>query len=270
MLEITKMLVEAAGQAAEKLEQLGDSGRKYVKRGASGDLSLMGDVVSEDTIINYLKNSLDSFTVVTEEKGILKIGKGKARDYFVIDPIDGSSNYKVGLAPYTVSIAVSNSRFMSGIYSGVVYEASSGKYFWAEKNNGAYFLNSRICRRESRKDSFIVSINFSHSNAGKMASFLKNIFKKDVKIRAIGSASWEACLVAKGILDAYVEAWNRLRVVDIAAALLVLRESGIPVILDLENRDRDPILDLKERVSFIASYSDKLLDEILSALKKEH
>lgn len=266
MLEITKTMIEAAEKAAEALEQIGERGKRYVSRGASGDISLVGDRVSEEKIINYLRNSIDSFTIVSEEKGLLDFGKGEKQDYFIIDPIDGSNNYRIGLAPYTISIAVSNSQSMNGIYSGVVYEVTSGRYFWAEKNKGAYFMRKRVHKSEPREKPFIVSINFSHSGAGKLVSMLKELLKNEIKIRALGSASWEACLVAKGIFDAFIEGWNRLRIVDIAAASIILKESNIPFIYDKNNIHKNPELDLKKKISFIASGSKELMQTTLNLL----
>ena len=266
MLEVTKIMIEAAEKAAEVLVQLGDEGRKYTGKGASGDISLVGDRASEETIIKYLKNSLDNLTIVTEERGSLSFGKGGKQRYFIIDPIDGSSNYRVGLVPYTVSIAVSSSQFINDVYSGVVYEVSTGKYFWAEKNNGAYFLRRRIYNWGSREKPFIISINFSDSRAGKLASILKNHLKNDIKIRALGSASWEACLVANNKLDAFIEGWNHLRVIDIAAASIILKESNILFTYDKLDTDKNPVINLEERISFIASNSKELMQIILYSL----
>lgn len=259
-------MLEATELASEKLRQLGDEGKKYSGIGASGDVSLVGDRISEESIINYLKDSLDSFVIVSEEKGFLKVGKGEKQKYFIIDPIDGSNNYRIGLSPYTISIAVSSSRFMNDIYSGIVYDISTGRYFWAEKNNGAYFLKKRIYTCKYEKKPYVISINFSNSEAGRLASSLKEYLKNNIKIRSLGSASWEACLVANNVLDAFIEAWNHLRVIDIAAASIILKESNTSFRFSLKEKDKNLEISFDKRISLLSFTSQKLMQIILSLL----
>ena len=97
------------------------------------------DIKAEKTIIEELSKARKNYSILSEEDGS-KIGKDK-NNIWIIDPIDGTTNYLHGVPHFAISIALKSN---NEIISGVIYDPIKDEMFYAEKNNGAYYNNKRI------------------------------------------------------------------------------------------------------------------------------
>ena len=102
------------------------------------------DIKAEKIIIEELSKARKNYSILSEEDGS-KIGKDK-NNIWIIDPIDGTTNYLHGVPHFAISIALKSN---NEIISGVIYDPIKDEMFYAEENNGAYYNNQRI--RVSKK-----------------------------------------------------------------------------------------------------------------------
>jgi len=184
-------------------------------------------------------------------------GHGPRR--WVIDPIDGTHNAVMGIPFYSVSLAVGRDS-LEGVRHALLMDLVSGDVISASKGRGA-FLNGRpiATRRCGRHPASLIYLG-RHADP---ASFER--VSRCKRVRAMGCASLEMALVAKGQFDAYY--YNsrmpeaRIRVIDIAASVLILREAGGEAV-DLDGRRLDMPFDLSTRSNFLA-YGDQAAREVM-------
>ena len=108
------------------------------------------DTKAEKIIIEELSKARKNYSILSEEDGS-KVGKDK-NNIWIIDPIDGTTNYLHGVPHFAISIALKSN---NEIISGVIYDPIKDEMFYAEKNNGAYFNNQRI--KVSKKNKLITA-----------------------------------------------------------------------------------------------------------------
>jgi len=230
-----------------------DMGRT-VDIGADGTPTKYVDKIAEDVAIKLLKKSETKVNLLSEEAGFLDFG-GKYT--FVLDPVDGTRNAYRGIPFYAVSLAIGISK-ISDVEYGIVKNIPTGDVFVAEKGHGAFFNNKRIAVPEVPDKELLSSLTLG-INFDKVTLSLA---KKD-KVRSLGSASLEMCMVAIGALDFYVIGKEYLRVIDIAASTLILREAG-GVVTNILGEQLDMPLSLDERTSVIAACNEDVIRKILS------
>jgi len=218
----------------------GDFGKR-VGTGAYGFKTSAIDKIAEETVLAELEGSNESLNVLSEEAGFVDRG-GELT--LVLDPVDGTHNAERGLPIFSTSMAIGKSS-MKGATHALVRELVSGRTYYAARGKGAYLDGRRIhVRRYDLKDSmFMVYL-------GKNAHDLSyGVAKMSRRVRSLGAASLDMCMVATGASDLYYmnSAAKRaeLRVVDIAASALILREAGGEV-LDLDRRSLDMPYDAKQ------------------------
>jgi len=256
----------AAAEALKVLEE--GTGAKEQGKGSGGDISLLGDLVAEQTAISYLQEKIGSFKVVSEEIGEKTFGD-RGSYTFIIDPLDGSRNYKRGAPFFTVSIAAARGETIEDVVGGVVYAPLLNMEFYALKGRGAY-LNGKKIEAKTSGDGLegkIIAVSFPPK-----ASFLPSIFVSRLAVhglalRMLGSASLELAMLASGSIDAYIDAWGIMRIVDIAAAQLIAREAGAYTLIGGKDGN-PPLLSLKERV-YILVATGRDLAERLASLYRE-
>jgi len=238
-----------------------DIASRSLGRNISGDITRYIDIVSEKSIIDFLKKSLKSFSILSEEAGFRKYGA----DYplIIMDPIDGSFNASRGIPLFSISIAVAYGDTINDIVFGAVCNIATGDIYTGYKDKGAY-LNNILIERNTKGFRPVVSIALSQNIYPKMNKFIRRSLDKGWKIRVIGSSSLEICMVADGSIDAYIDIRNMLRISDIAASILILNESKGRIY----NRSIFNEVFLGEkRYNIVAANSQSLLDEILAVLE---
>jgi fructose-1,6-bisphosphatase/inositol monophosphatase family enzyme len=222
--------------------------------GAGGDVTKFIDKLAEDTALDIIKKSKLKINLLSEEAGFVD-NNGKYT--FVLDPVDGTRNAYRGIPFYAVSLAIGKSK-MSDVEYAIVKNIPTGDTFIAEKSNGAFFNKKRICVPEVPHKQILSSLALGN-NFDKVTISLA---KKD-KVRSLGSASLEMCMVAIGALDFYVIGKEYIRIVDIAASTLILREAG-GFVKNIFGEELDMPFNLDERSSVVAACNQELIKKIIS------
>ena len=217
--------------------------------GADGTPTKYIDKVAEDIAINYIKKLKTKINILSEEAGFLDYNG----DYtFVIDPIDGTRNAVRGIPLYSISLGVGKHK-LEDIEFGIVYTA--------EKGNGAFFNKKRISTPDLPDKEIIFS--FSNWNIFQNDIFEFNIYDK---LRSLGCASIEMCMVASGALDLYVVSEEYLRVTDIAAAYLIVKEAG-GFVTNIKVNKLNINLNLDNRTSVITACNTDMIKRIINRCK---
>ena len=231
---------------------------RTVDIGADGTPTKYIDKIAEDVAIKLLKKSETKINLLSEEAGFLDFG-GKYT--FVLDPVDGTRNAYRGIPFYAVSLAIGISK-ISDVEYGIVKNIPTGDVFVAEKGRGA-FLNGKqiqVCDVPSKDmlSSLTLGKNYDRTTL--------SLAKKNI-VRSLGSASLEMCMVAVGGLDFYVLGNEYLRVIDIAASTLIVREAA-GFVKNISGDELDMNLTLDERTSVIAACSEELIHNLILKHKK--
>ena len=226
---------------------------KTIGIGADGSPTSYIDKVAEDVALAILEKSAVKANLLSEEKGFVDFG---GTSVFVLDPVDGTRNAYRGIPFYSVSLAIGTSK-ISDIEYGIVKNIPTGDVFTAEKHQGAFLNNTRIRVCEMPSAEMLSSISL-----GKNYTLRAGTLSKKGNIRSFGSASLEMCMVALSALDFYFVGRDILRVVDIAAATLIVREAG-GVVKTITGENLDMDFDLVGRTSVLAGCSEKLIRDLL-------
>ncbi len=222
--------------------------------GADGTLTKYVDKLAEDVAIKFIKKADMGINILSEEAGFLDFG---GEYTFVLDPVDGTRNAYRGIPFYSVSLGIGKSR-LSNVEYGIVKNIPTGEVFFAEKEYGAFLNKKRISVPDVPAKEILSSITLGKN----FDSLTLSLAKKGV-VRSLGSASLEMCMVAMGALDFYVIGKEYLRVTDIAASTLIMREAG-GVVTDIHGEELDMSLSLDDRTSVIAACSEELIHKIIS------
>lgn len=195
-------------------------------KAGAGDVVSEADRASESLIIRRIRAARPDDGIIAEESG--KSG-GTSGLTWIIDPLDGSSNYAHGAAPFAVSIAVCDAVAgrRLGPLAGVVNDPIHGEVFRAARNSGATLNDAPLRRRPGRAlDGALVGTGLAHTHALRAAQLtvLARLIPHVGDLRRSGSAAVDLCWVAAGRIEAFFQ--PGLKVWDYAAAQLVITESG--------------------------------------------
>jgi myo-inositol-1(or 4)-monophosphatase len=203
------IMIKAAEKASKNLvRDFGEIEKLQVSIKGPTDFVSSADLKAEKIIIEELKKARPNYSLVSEEDGS-EINKDK-KNTWIIDPIDGTTNFLHGVPHFAISIAL---RSENEIVSGVIYDPIKDEMFYAEKENGAFFNNQRI--KVSKKKEI---------NSCLFATGGKSKIEIDLPIRKSGSAALDIAYVAAGRYDGYFQ--NDLNLWDIAAGIIILKEAG--------------------------------------------
>jgi fructose-1,6-bisphosphatase/inositol monophosphatase family enzyme len=256
MIEDLKLIARKVREAERALPRDYDRGQ-VLRQGADGTPTLSVDQVAEDVIVDFVKERKLPYNILSEEAGLID---RKQKRTLVIDPIDGTHNSVAGVPFYSVSLAI-GTKSMEDTQAGLVMNLITGDAYLAEKGKGASKNDLPIRVRPYLPYSSLVLVYL-----GRYASADNfNVARGAARSRAFGCASLEMCMVAEGKADGYYmncEVRERsIRVIDIAASALILREAGGDVV-DLGGRRLDMKFDLEDRQNILA-YGDEKLKEVV-------
>ena len=207
------IMIKASEKASKVLiRDFGEVEKLQVSAKGPLDFVSSADTKAEKIIINELNKSKKKYSIISEEDGS-KINEDKD-NVWIIDPIDGTTNFLHGVPHFAISIALKSN---NEIVSGLIYDPIKDEMFYAEKNNGAYFNNQRI--RVGKKQNLENCLFATGGNSGE-----KNITKNDIAIRRTGSAALDMAYVAAGRFDGYFQ--KNLNIWDIAAGIIMIKEAG--------------------------------------------
>jgi len=239
----TSIAARAAGVLVAGLDR---ARAEVVTKSSRTDLVTDIDRASEQLIVEALRRARPDDAVLAEEGG----GHAGTSGYrWVIDPVDGTTNYVYGHPPYAVSIALEDAE---GALVGVVHDAASDEVFTAVRGGGAT-LDGRPIRCSSTVElpEALVATGFSYDagRRGRQAQVLRAVLPAVRDIRRHGAASVDLCWVACGRVDAFYE--RGLAPWDLAAGGLVARESGARTV-DLDGGPASPAFVLAAPPALVA------------------
>ena len=240
------IMIKASEKASKALiRDFGELEKLQVSSKGPSDFVTNADVKAEKIIIEELIKSKRNYSIISEESE-KKIINDKD-NVWIIDPIDGTTNFLHGVPHFAISIALKSK---NEIVTGLIYDPIKDEMFYAEKNNGAYCNNQRI--RVSNKKNLE---NCLFATGGKHTEEVK--IKKNITIRKSGSAALDMAYVAAGKFDGYFQ--KNLNIWDIAAGIVLVKEAG-GIINDIDIRK-------EENIKVLASSSeinDKLIQNLIN------
>ena len=230
-------------------------------RGAGGDISKAIDMAAEKSVLDYLRESGFGCTVLGEECGQVEICGGGP--YVVMDAIDGTANAVRGFPFYCSSLAYAEGYSLGEVTAGVVKNLASGRTYWAVQGGGAFADGARIRAARGEEGYTILGLNLS----GATPEMLERVrpLTETSHVRHMGANALEMAVFSEGLMDAYVDVRDKIRIQDIAAGYLLVRESG-GLLLDGAMEPLDADLAYTTRVSFVAAADREMADHIASKI----
>lgn len=232
--ENIKLMLQVAYEAAACIKEdfYTISGLKIQKKGLK-DFVTKTDLKAEEILLSYLKSERPSYAFLSEESGEVKSDKLDECEFrWIIDPIDGTFNFIHNNPNFAISIALEHLiPHKNRIVSSLIYLPITQEIFWAEKDKGAYYIDSRGTQSKLNVSQRIefeelsVIINFLEKvDTKQKEQFLNYIIKNHCQIRISGSAVIDLAYLASGKHDLLIQA--NLHPWDIAAGLLLIQEAG--------------------------------------------
>ena len=217
-------MVKACRKASRYLiRDFGEIEKLQVSIKGPGDFVTSSDKKVEKIIIEELEKARPSYSILSEEIG--EVNKDKEFKW-IIDPIDGTSNFLHGIPHFAISIGLEHNK---EIISGIIYDPIKDEMFAAEKGNGAYVNNQRIrvSSRSNLKDCIIFTGGPRANDKSKdliFEEYKKISLKVNTAIRKLGSAALDMAYVASGRCDGFLQ--RNLNYWDIAAGIILVKEAG--------------------------------------------
>jgi myo-inositol-1(or 4)-monophosphatase len=219
------IMYKACMKASKSLiRDFGEIENLQVSSKGPGDFVSSADKRTEKIIIDELLKAHPDYGILCEEAG--QINKKNKTNRWIVDPIDGTSNFLNGIPQFAISIGYEEN---NEIKNGIIYDPIKNEFFFAESGSGAFLNNSRI--RVSKKKNLKQSL--IGTGGPRSNSKLKNeIFQEYIEVskiiemplRKFGSASLDLANVACGRFDGF---WQReLNYWDIAAGMIIVKEAG--------------------------------------------
>ena len=194
-----------------------------VDQKAKNDLVTTADLALEAFLVNQIRELFPD-DVIWAEENHPKPEELNQR-VWIIDPIDGTTNFSHGFAPYCVSIALWDK---TELVMGVVYELAHNQCFYATKGQGAYLNGSPLqISTRSKPEESLIATGFPYTEFSLVDPFLallKLLFRETHGVRRAGAASYGLCAVAAGWVEGFFE--QGLKAWDVAAGGLIVQEAG--------------------------------------------
>ena len=203
------IMIRAAEKASKILKRdFGEIENLQVSKKGPKDFVTNSDKKVEKVLIDELLKYKKNYTIISEEKGLID-NKDK-ENVWIIDPIDGTTNFLHGVPHFCISIALQS---YGEIISGVIFDPIKDELFYAEKNQGSYLNNSRarVSKKRNLEDCLFCSNDMS-------------VIKTNLSFRITGSAALDLAYVSVGRFDGYFQ--NNLNIWDVAAGYLIVKEAG--------------------------------------------
>ena len=253
------VMVKACKKASKNLiRDFGEVEKLQVSLKGPGDFVSAADKKAEKILIEELQKARPDYAILSEEIGLIK---NKSEEFkWIIDPIDGTTNFLHGVPHFCISLALEKK---GEIICGIIFDTIKDELFSAEKGNGSYLNNQRmrVSSRSKLEDSIIFTggpkrgandYNLSLEEYKRFSIALK------VPIRKMGSAALDMAYVAAGRCDGF---WQRnLNYWDIATGIILIREAG-GYVTDIEGNQN--FLNNKT----ILATNSKISEEMIKLLK---
>jgi myo-inositol-1(or 4)-monophosphatase len=261
------VMQRAAHKAAPRLRRdFGEVEQLQVSRKGPADFVSMADKRAEQTIVEELRTARPDWGMLLEEGGEIEGNPDKPR--WIVDPLDGTTNFLHGIPHFAISIAVEERKAGGGreISHGLVYQPLTDESFWAEKGRGAWLQDARL-RVSARRDlnESVIGTGMPHcgrGDAARWASIYAAVGPQVSGVRRFGSAALDFAWVAAGRMDGFWE--DDLDIWDAAAGVLLVKEAG-GFVTDYRGSDRS--FDRREYVAGSSAIHSKLQKLVAGALR---
>ena len=218
------VMVNACRKASKNLiRDFGEVEKLQVSIKGPGDFVTMTDKRVEKILIDELQQARSNYSILSEEIGEIK---NDEEFKWIIDPIDGTSNFLHGIPHFGISVALEKNK---EIICGIIFDPIKNEIFSTEKGNGSYLNNQRIrvAARKKLEDCVLFTGGPRQTSKNKevaLEEYKKFSSKVLIPIRKMGSASLDMAYVAAGRCDGF---WQRdLNYWDVAAGILLVKEAG--------------------------------------------
>ena len=234
------IMIKAAEKASKSIiRDFGEVEKLQVSKKGPYDFVTKTDKQVEKILIEELSKIKKNYSFLSEEVGTIK-NKDK-ENVWIIDPIDGTTNFLHGIPHFAICIALQSK---GEIVSGLIFDPIKDEMYYSEKNKGAFLNNQRL--RVSKKSSLDDCL-FSSNHEGVKFS--------DFNMRYSGCAALDLAYVASGRLDGFFH--NKINLWDVAAGALMVEEAG-GVVNDL-NKFSNNNINIRASSGVI---SDKMLEKL--------
>ena len=257
---LMNVMLGAARKAGRSLARdFGEVQQLQVSLKGPANFVSAADTRAEEILYKELSHARPGYSFLFEERGAVD---GADRTHrFIIDPLDGTTNFLHGIPLFAISIALERD---GELVAGLIYNPASAEVFTAERGKGAY-LNDRRLRVAARTElaDCVLVTGIPHRGKPDHDVFLREaqaVMAASAGIRRTGAAALDLAWVAAGRFDGY---WERnLRAWDLAAGIVILREAG-GFVSDIDGKDR--MLDKGSVIAGNEAIHRKLLKLIKSA-----
>lgn len=241
----------------------------YSTENVAGHRSLIIDIRAEDIIVKNLQELGIGGQVISEETGHISLDGSETPYTFIIDPLDGSTNYKKGIPFSCISVGISNDfeRFSyESLKYGIIYDFNSKTIY--EIINGKLYVNGTTFTRSSSDQPLVIS----YYNYGKSCTNQLYNFERKARIRTLGSAALEMVYLARGGLNAFIDVRGSLGTYDFAVAAKFITLMGGTVAFYSDDfkgtipYDAIMLNEIKSNYKIIATFDQQLHEMIVSDL----
>jgi len=214
-------VIDAAKAGGDILTRYFGEALQTEEKTNAGDLRTKADTESEQAIVAALRQAFPDFNIYAEESG--QIDNGSAYT-FVIDPLDGTNNFVLGIPHFAVSIGLLHDR---ETILGVIYNPVLDRMYWAEKGKGAYLNGKQIhVNQEADASRATVSYTCGYNTSREYSDMVKGKLRDLPVKRTLDTwaPAYDYCLLASGRLEAVISKEGDLE--DYVAAKLIVTEAG--------------------------------------------
>jgi myo-inositol-1(or 4)-monophosphatase len=259
---IITVMEKAARKAAPRLRRdFGEVAQLQVSRKGPADFVSNADRAAERTIVEELQKARPGWGFLLEEGGEIAGETGAPR--FIIDPLDGTSNFLHGIPHFAISIAAERDGVVE---AGLIYQPLTDESFWAERGRGAWLHNARLRvsgRRELADCLVATGIPYrGHGDQARFEAVLSAVIPEVAGVRRFGAASLDLAWLASGRFDGFWE--QGLSEWDVAAGILLVREAG-GFVTDFRGQDR--MVERREIVAGTGETHSRLHRLVANALR---
>jgi len=203
------IMIKACEKASKTIiRDFGEVENLQVSKKGPRDFVTKTDRRVESILIDELSKNRKNFSFITEENGIIK--NNDLESIWIIDPIDGTTNFLHGIPHFAISVAL---KVENNLSSSIIFDPIKNEIFFAERNKGAYYNNQRI--KVSKKNEIEECL---------FATNLEGVKFSNLNMRHSGCAALDLAYVGAGRYDGFF--YNKLNIWDIAAGLLIIEEAG--------------------------------------------
>jgi len=252
-----QILIKAAQAGGKVLRKYFGQAMDFVEKSTLADFQTKADLESEKSILKILKKEFPKYNILSEEEGKTE----KNSDYtLVIDPLDGTNNFVLGIPNFSVSVALF---YKTEAIAGVVYQPILNKTYYASKNNGA-FLNGKQIKVNDITNIGKITIIYGCGYKTKqdyLAKIMHILFSLNHKrILTNWSIAYDYCLLACGRIETIIN--DGLELYDYGAGKLIALEAGAKIIDFTGKKEND-----YSNKNFIISNTDEINDYVFNLIK---